>query len=276
MAKRFTDTDKWDDDWFLDLPPHMKCVWEYLRDKCDGGTGLIKISFKKMSLLIGVEISRSEFDSFLGTRVHWVNHEVVWIPGFLLAQFKRLSARNKAHVNMARKVRDSIGEQPLSDRAQKYFNSLLEILEDSETLDGPSMESPQRPIGYRIQDIGNRKDLREAKSEKTNSTAAFENGLKFDFVKLFDAYPRNQKRGESIALMSHKIRDQKTYDEVARAIATYDAHCAAEGIQYSHILTFPSFWNEWTDWLDFKAKGKAQAAAKIAEIKWTGPEGAAR
>lgn len=35
MAKRLTDTSIWDKDWFTRLPPHLKCLVKYVRDKCD-------------------------------------------------------------------------------------------------------------------------------------------------------------------------------------------------------------------------------------------------
>jgi hypothetical protein len=35
MAKRFTDTTKWEDSWFRKLPSKYKAAWEFLRDKVD-------------------------------------------------------------------------------------------------------------------------------------------------------------------------------------------------------------------------------------------------
>lgn len=35
MAKRFTDTEIWDKQWFMLMNPKMKCFVKYVRDKCD-------------------------------------------------------------------------------------------------------------------------------------------------------------------------------------------------------------------------------------------------
>lgn len=156
MAKRFTDTEKWSDDWFLDLPPLMKCVWEYLRDNCDGGTGVIKISFKKMSRDIKGEVTRETFDAYFHDRIHWISSDVLWIPGYLMAQFKQLSPTNKAHLNMARKVVGLIRPnfKNLNAKSQIAYNKLLELIDPLDTPESP--EGQGTLIGYRIQDIGYR------------------------------------------------------------------------------------------------------------------------
>ena len=35
MPRRFTMTEKWHDEWFLQLTPHQKLLWNYLCDNCD-------------------------------------------------------------------------------------------------------------------------------------------------------------------------------------------------------------------------------------------------
>lgn len=35
MSKRLTDTDLWDKEWFMALPPRLKCAVKFIRDKCD-------------------------------------------------------------------------------------------------------------------------------------------------------------------------------------------------------------------------------------------------
>jgi len=37
MSKRFTDTDKWRDEWWQSLSNDYKIIWQYLLDHCDHG-----------------------------------------------------------------------------------------------------------------------------------------------------------------------------------------------------------------------------------------------
>jgi hypothetical protein len=48
MAYRFTNSDKWNDVWFLDLKPMSKMLFIYLCDNCDIA-GFIEVNIKKWS-----------------------------------------------------------------------------------------------------------------------------------------------------------------------------------------------------------------------------------
>lgn len=175
MAKRFTDTDKWDDDWFLGLPPEMKCVWEYLRDTCDG-VGIKKISLNKISALVGAKISKENLNQFFESRIHWVNHETVWVHGFIKAQYKRLSPNSNAHVNIAKKAIELVDGQSLSDKAFEVLSYLKNFLNDLSGgrpgVERPSPEGQPTDIGNRIKNKGNKKEECE---EKTIETASQQN-----------------------------------------------------------------------------------------------------
>jgi hypothetical protein len=48
MAKRFTDSEKWDDEWFLSLDNDSRIVWQFLLDKCSIG-GCWKKNFQMLN-----------------------------------------------------------------------------------------------------------------------------------------------------------------------------------------------------------------------------------
>lgn len=59
MAKRFTDTEIWDKEWFMSLSPKMKCFVKYVRDKCDI-SGIWHPNYMLASVYIGEKVSESE------------------------------------------------------------------------------------------------------------------------------------------------------------------------------------------------------------------------
>ena len=59
MAYRYTNTDKWDDAWFVKLKPLEKLLFNYLCDKCDIA-GFIEINTKIWSAQIGTNIRNLE------------------------------------------------------------------------------------------------------------------------------------------------------------------------------------------------------------------------
>lgn len=59
MAKRFTDTEIWDKEWFMSLSPKLKCFVKYVRDKCDI-SGIWHPNYLLAGVYIGEQVSESE------------------------------------------------------------------------------------------------------------------------------------------------------------------------------------------------------------------------
>lgn len=51
MPKRLTVTEKWNDEWFLNLSPQAKVCWEYVRDNCDL-SGVFEVNVELMRFRI--------------------------------------------------------------------------------------------------------------------------------------------------------------------------------------------------------------------------------
>lgn len=97
MSKRFTDTDKWKDAWFMDLEPIMKCFWIYLCDTCDCA-GVWRVNFKQASFAIGAVLDKQSAVKALGERVVVLNKEKWFVEKFIRFQYPRgLSQNSKAH-----------------------------------------------------------------------------------------------------------------------------------------------------------------------------------
>lgn len=66
MAKRFTDTDIWDQDWYIELPTKYKLFWNYVKDKCDN-VGIWRPNKSIAQKIIGEPISLDDFLTFVNT-----------------------------------------------------------------------------------------------------------------------------------------------------------------------------------------------------------------
>ncbi len=55
MAKRLTDTNIWEKEWFMDLSPKMKCFVRFLDDHCDHA-GVWNVNFKLTQMYIGESV----------------------------------------------------------------------------------------------------------------------------------------------------------------------------------------------------------------------------
>ena len=68
MPKRSTDTEKWKNIWFQDLPVKYKCLWLYLLDNCDCA-GIWKINIKLANFQIGESFEQSEIEKIFKNRI---------------------------------------------------------------------------------------------------------------------------------------------------------------------------------------------------------------
>lgn len=100
MGKRFTDTDKWKDEWFTDLEPAMKIFWVYICDNCDHA-GIWRVNFKIASSMIGAILDRQSALKALGKRIRVLSDDKWYIEKFIAFQYpKGLSPKCKPHLGV--------------------------------------------------------------------------------------------------------------------------------------------------------------------------------
>jgi hypothetical protein len=257
MAKRFVDTEQWDRDWYLKLTPKMKCAWEFLKCRCNHA-GIWHISMSKMSFEVGEPIELADVTKALPVLV--IEGDKLFLPGFVEVQYRckisELNPENNAH------------------------RSVLTILKKyglDQDLTSPCLAPSEGPLGG-AQDKDTDKDMdnciksSDEKIESPNSVLAFENSVKFDYQRIFHLYPNHRKQGVSLKLMREKIHTQENYDRLEKAIKNYAQDCITNKRELKYILQFPSFFEEWTEWVDRGGKNQsAQAsrhsAASLAEFE---------
>jgi hypothetical protein len=94
MAKRLTDSRKWDDGWFIDLDPAYKLMWIYVLDKCNH-SGVYKICIKLEECCLGFPLDL-RCDVFRN-RIIPLKDDKFFIPKFIEFQYGVLSEQNKVH-----------------------------------------------------------------------------------------------------------------------------------------------------------------------------------
>lgn len=85
MALRFTETNKWKDDWYLSLSNDYRIVWQYILDNCSIA-GLWQKGFKAMNYFCGTQITEQEFQTVFKNRVYETGNSY-FIPKFLKVQY---------------------------------------------------------------------------------------------------------------------------------------------------------------------------------------------
>jgi len=97
MAKRFTDTDKWKDPWFQDLPIKYKIMWFYLLDNCNLA-GIWKVNVRLASFQIGEPFESSEILRIFKGRITDLGEGKWFINKFIEFQYGKLSVNCKPHI----------------------------------------------------------------------------------------------------------------------------------------------------------------------------------
>ena len=83
---RFTDADKWDDPWVMELDAPMKLLWFYLCDSCDHA-GVWKVNKRLAEFKIGMPINWDAVALVMGGRVFLLGDGARWfLPKFLRFQ----------------------------------------------------------------------------------------------------------------------------------------------------------------------------------------------
>ena len=163
MAKRFTDTNKWDKLWYRKLPPEYKCLWDYLFTKCDVA-GIYDVDIGLASFIIGVEFQYDIIIKTFKDQIQVINENKWWLIKFVDFQYGELSENCKPHQAVIKRLKkynlkgytkgieisntlkdkdkDKVKDKDIEQRAEAFINkACAEALKiqpspHPETLDG--------------------------------------------------------------------------------------------------------------------------------------------
>lgn len=162
--KRFTETDKWTDNFFADLLPVEKLAWLYILDNCDAA-GVIEVPGKVANFLIGENIDWEAFMLTLADlgKLQQIENRKFWVTNFLRVQHRGgISATAPKHAY----VRQSISRYNLPVSIQDFVQSTNSV---------PTKKQPSSnrvpteyvPSTYKDKDKATDKDKGIVKGKKT-------------------------------------------------------------------------------------------------------------
>ena len=106
MSKRFTDTELWSEDWFIDIPKDYKLFWMYLKDQCDH-CGIWRCNIKKFNRLNECNVSLDTAIEFFNQdepRIFAIDDSKWLLVGFVPFQYgKVLNKGNRVHLSIVEK-----------------------------------------------------------------------------------------------------------------------------------------------------------------------------
>lgn len=151
MAKRLTDSNKWNDNWFNELPADVKLIWLYILDTCDHA-GVYKVSFKSIRFYTGTERTETEIIEYLKDRIYIAEGNKWFIPKFITFQYKNFFTSNTPAIKSARELLISHNIIKPNDNVLPMVNKQLS--NDSVTL----IEPLSNPL-VRTKDMDMDKDM---------------------------------------------------------------------------------------------------------------------
>lgn len=103
MPKRFTDTEIWEEDWFLEMPFEYKLFWYYVLSVCDHA-GIYKVNIRVFSLVNNVEILPEKAIQYFNSgknRIREIKSNIWFIEDFFSFQYGTVfNVNNRLHASI--------------------------------------------------------------------------------------------------------------------------------------------------------------------------------
>jgi len=110
MAKRFTSTDIWQEDWFLELSKEYMLAWFYIKDNCNHA-GVWRPNKRQLEFITNSKIDLNEFLSLLNNekeRVVVLEDGKWYLADFISFQYgNTLNENNRVHASIVKELNAS-------------------------------------------------------------------------------------------------------------------------------------------------------------------------
>jgi hypothetical protein len=126
--KRFTETEKWNDPWFRRLPMEVKCLWNYLCDRCDVA-GVIELDLELAGQDIGHNYQNSDM-ALLESRMEKMMGGKWRILKFLDFQYGTLDLKCRGQTNVIKAVLKHGIDYPILHLNDRVSHRVSDTLQD--------------------------------------------------------------------------------------------------------------------------------------------------
>lgn len=165
MAKRFTDTEIWDKEWFMALSPKEKCLVKFIFDKCDVA-GIWSPNWVLASACVGEQVGLTDLEKF-SYRLEFLG-EKIFVADFIEFQYGELSDKCIPH----KKVIAILKKYGLFERVSIGYTKGITTLkeEDKDKDKGMDLGKPENPLPK--VDIPSRQPVVQAMADTWKATRA--------------------------------------------------------------------------------------------------------
>lgn len=219
MAKRFTDTGKWDKLWIRKLSPELKLLWVYLLDKCDHA-GIWEADIDLAKFQLGITIDQDEAIKVFNGRVVPLSGGEKWfIPKFIEFQYGDLNPENRVH------------------------KSVIEILERN-GIQGPYKPLTRGSQGCKDKDKDKDKDMDKVGGSKGGILKSVREGW---FEEDWKYYPNKDGKKQA---KRYYLASVKTPEDRQRFLQSQRNYLKCYAVKMGFIKNGSTFYNNWEDWVN--------------------------
>lgn len=249
MAKRFTDSNKWRNEWFRTLSLKSKLAWVFLCDECESH-GIIKMDYGLASFQLGFSIDPNTLAEWFGDKIYFLNDENILIVQFFEFQY------GESKDSWSAKVR---AKEKLEQLGFTFENNKLVI---------PSL-ADQTTVGTQSEECGTTRLIRVKGRVSNVLINKNEKKFKNQIQDIYKNYPRKIGWSKGLERLLVQIKTEGDASALASSVKRYRDHCVAEKTESKFIMHFSTFANCWRDWSNDDA-GTSDIASEKFEDKYKG------
>ena len=215
MAKRYTDSAKWQHAWFCGLAEKEKLFWLYLLDNCDHA-GIWEVNWSLVKFHIKNFVFKKEN---FAEKIVEISSTKWFIKNFVDFQYGELNEENRVH------------------------KSVLKILEK----EGASKPLTSPLLGLKDKDKDNNKGPEPAKIVNNNNTIDI-NVHEQKFEQVWALYPSRVGKKRAYAHYMSSVKTPKDEADIKIALNNYSASKRVKG---GYVQNGDTWFNNWRDWVNY-------------------------